>query len=97
MVSCQKKLIFLNEKRLSNVQISNNNITKITHNLESNKDRGHDMTSIQMLKICGPSLCKHLSIIFKSCLSQMKFPVEWKKTMSFQSPNIYFIDIDIDR
>ena len=90
MVSCQKKLLFLNEKRLSNVQISNNNITKITHNLESNKDRGHDMTSIQMLKICGPSLCKHLSIIFKSCLSQMKFPVEWKKNNVVPIPKYMF-------
>ena len=32
-----------------------------------------------MLKLGGPSLCKPLSIIFKSCLSQMKFPVEWEK------------------
>ena len=37
------------------------------------------MISIRMLKLCGPSLCKSLSIIFMSCLSQMKFPVEWKK------------------
>ena len=32
-----------------------------------------------MLKLCGPSLCKPLSIISKSCLSQIKLPVEWKK------------------
>ena len=37
------------------------------------------MISIRMLKLCGLSLCKSLSIIFMSCLSQMKFPVEWKK------------------
>ena len=37
------------------------------------------MISIQMLKLCGPSLCKPLSIIFKLCLRQMKFPMEWKK------------------
>ena len=37
------------------------------------------MISIRMLKLCGLSLCKPLSIIFKSCLSQIKFPIEWKK------------------
>ena len=37
------------------------------------------MISIRMLKLCGPSSCKPLSIIFKSCLSQMKFPTKWKK------------------
>ena len=49
------------------------------NNVESNKSHDHDMIRIRMLKLCGPSLCKPLSIIFKSCLSQMKFPVEWKK------------------
>ena len=72
-------MLFLTGKRLSNVQISNENIIKIIHNLDPNQGHGHDMVSIQMLKLCGPSLCKPLSIIFKSCLSQMKFPMEWKK------------------
>ena len=72
-------MLFLTGKRLSNVQISNESIIKIISNLDPNKAHGHDMISIRMLKLCGPSLCKPLSIIFKSCLSQMKFPVEWKK------------------
>ena len=38
------------------------------------------MIIIRMLKLYGPSLCEPLSIIFKSCLRQMKFPMEWKKT-----------------
>ena len=33
-----------------------------------------------MLKLCGPSLRKPLSINFKSCVSKMKFHMEWKKT-----------------
>ena len=37
------------------------------------------MISTRMLKLSGPSLCKPLSIIFKSCLSQMKFSMEWEK------------------
>ena len=32
-----------------------------------------------MIKLCGNSICKPLSIIFKDCLSEVKFPHEWKK------------------
>ena len=32
-----------------------------------------------MLKICGPSICKPLEILFKSCLESRIFPLEWKK------------------
>ena len=52
---------------------------KIINNVECNKSPDHDMIRIRMLKPCGRSLCKPLSIISKSCLSQMKFLVEWKK------------------
>ena len=72
-----RDLLFLTKKRLSNVQISNENIIKI-NNLDPNKANGHDMISIRMLKLCGPSLCKPLSIVSNSCLSQVKFPTEWK-------------------
>ena len=74
-----KNLLFLTEKRFSNVQVSNENIIKIINNLDPNKAHGNEMISIRMLKLCGLSLCKPLSIIFKSCLSQIKFPIEWKK------------------
>ena len=37
------------------------------------------MISIRMLKICDESICKPLSIIFRSCLENRKFPSEWKK------------------
>ena len=58
-----KNLLFLTEKRLSNVQISNENIIKILSNLGPNKAHGHDMMSIRQLKLCGPSLYKLLSIM----------------------------------
>ena len=32
-----------------------------------------------MIKLCGNSICKPLSIIFKDSLSEGKFPHEWKK------------------
>ena len=72
-------MLFLTERHLSNVQISNDKIIKIINNLDSNKAHGHDMISIRMLKLCCTSLCEPLSTIFKSCLSQMKFYLEWKK------------------
>ena len=58
-----KSLLFLTEKRLSNVQISNENIINIINNLNPNKAHGHDMISIRILKLYGPSLCKPLSIM----------------------------------
>ena len=74
-----KNLLFLTEKRFSNVQVSNENIIKIINNLDPNKAYGNEMISIRMPKLCGVSLCKPLLIIFKSCLCQIKFPIEWKK------------------
>ena len=59
----RKNLLFLIENRLSNVQISNKNITKIISNLDPNKARDYDIISIRMLKLCGLSLCKPFSII----------------------------------
>ena len=32
-----------------------------------------------MIKLCGNSICKPLSIIFNDCLNEGKFPHEWKK------------------
>ena len=32
-----------------------------------------------MIKLCGNSICKPLSIIFNDCLKEGKFPSYWKK------------------
>ena len=37
------------------------------------------MISIRMLKRCGDSICKPLELIFKTCLRDGRFPLEWKK------------------
>ena len=66
-------------KLLSTVELSTNDILKILRNLNPSKAHGHDMISIRMLKICDESICKPLSIIFRSCLENGKFPSEWKK------------------
>ena len=43
------------------------------------KAHGHNRISIRILKICGPSICKPLEFIFKSCLEFDIIPLEWKK------------------
>ena len=37
------------------------------------------MLSIRMIKLCGNSICKLLSMIFNDWLKEGKFPSDWKK------------------
>ena len=37
------------------------------------------MISICMLKLCSDSICKPLELIFKTCLWNGRFPLQWKK------------------
>ena len=67
------------DKLLSEITFTCDDITKIIQNLDPNKAHGHDMISIRMLKICGSSICKPLKLIFKSCIENENFPLEWKK------------------
>ena len=69
----------LKSKCLDSIHFSSSDIVKIISRLDPNKAHGHDMFSIRMIKLCGNSICKPLSIIFKDCLSEGKFPHEWKK------------------
>ena len=64
---------------LSSISFSCSDIEKVIKNLDPNKAHGHDMISIRMLQILGPTICKPLELIFKSCLKCGKFPSEWKK------------------
>ena len=63
-------------KLLSTVEFSTNDILKIIRNLNPNKAHGHNMISVRMLKICDESICKPLSIIFRSCLENGNFSSE---------------------
>ena len=67
------------DKFLCNVTFSSDEILRIIQNLDSEKTHSHERISIQILKICGPSTCKPLGIIFKSCLESGIFLLEWKK------------------
>ena len=64
---------------LSTLSFTKDDIAKIIKNLNLNKAYGFDMMSIRMLKICGDSMLKPLELIFRSCLENGKFPIEWKK------------------
>ena len=37
------------------------------------------MISIQVLKLCGKSICKPLDLIFQPCMKQGKSSTKWKK------------------
>ena len=64
---------------LSTISFTKDDIAKIIKNLNLNKAHGFDMISIRMTKNCGESILKPFELIFKSCLDNGKFPIEWKK------------------
>ena len=41
--------------------------------VDPSKAQEHDMIRIQILQLCGPSICKPLEIIFKSCSKKDSF------------------------
>ena len=69
----------LTSKCFDSIHFLSSDIVKIISRLDPNKAHVHDMLSIRMIKLCGNSICKPLSIIFKDCLYEGKFPHEWKK------------------
>ena len=69
----------LTNESLDSVHFSFDDIFKMTNNLDLNKSHGHDMLSIRMIKLCGNSICKPLSITFNDCLKEEKFPSDWEK------------------
>ena len=70
----------LTKKCHDSIHFSSSDIAKIISHLDPNKAHGHDMLSIRMIKLCGNSICKPLSIIFNDCLNEGKFPYGKKLT-----------------
>ena len=62
---------------LSTILFTKDDIAKTIKNLNPNKV--HDFSCVRMIKICGESIFKPLELIFKSCLKNGKFPIEWEK------------------
>ena len=54
------------DSSLSSCHFTKDDILQIINNLDPNKAHGHDEISIRMLKICGDSICRPLSIISKA-------------------------------
>ena len=69
------------DKSISTVTFTSDDIATLIQNLDPNKDHGHDMLSIRMLKLCGKSICKPIQLIFQSGIKHGEFPTEWKKLM----------------
>ena len=61
------------------VKFVNNDKLKIIQNLNPNKAHVHDKINIQMLKLCGDSLCRPLELISNDCLGNGIFPSDYKK------------------
>ena len=70
---------YLTDNRLSCVSFSHDKIAKVIQKLDPNKAHGHNNISIRMLKVCGPSIYKHLEIIFNQYPETRVFPSKWKK------------------
>ena len=71
---------YISTAKLSSINVNNVDILKIIKSLNVNKDHGHDDISIRMIKLCGQSIVKPLSIIFKNCINNSMFPDICKKS-----------------
>ena len=60
-------LPYSTENRLDTLNVSKNDIEKITQNVDSNEVHGHDKISIHTIKMCGKSIFKYLQPIFSQC------------------------------
>ena len=70
----------LNDDKLSSFNISSEVIFQLIKNLDPNKAHGHDEISVKMLKLCAPSICKPLTLLFENCFTSGEFPNVWKKS-----------------
>ena len=49
--------------------------------LVPNKAHGHDEIYVKMFKLCAPSICTPLTLLFDNCLASGEFPNVWKKVL----------------
>ena len=69
----------MTEKRISELQFSIDDISKIIQTLNPNKAHGYDGISIRMIQLCCHAISKPLSILFRNSFDNSTFPVDWKK------------------
>ena len=68
----------LTDDKLSSFNISSEVIFQLIKNLDPNK--AHGEISAKMLKLCAPSICKPLTLLFENCLASGEFSNVWKKS-----------------
>ena len=69
--------------RLSSINFNIVDILKIIKSLNVNKAHGHNDISIRMIKLCGQSIVKPLSTIFKNCIDNGIFMIFGKNPILF--------------
>ena len=70
--------IFLNNKRIDQITIGNDEIIALIRNINPNKATGSDGISDQMLLLCDDSVILPLKIIFRNILLISTYPDTWK-------------------
>ena len=71
---------YISTARLSSINFNNADILKIIKHLNANKASDHNDISVKMIKLCGQSIVKPLSITLKNCIDNGIFPDIWKKS-----------------
>ena len=70
--------VFPAHNQIESFMFSSLDITELIHKLDCNKAHGSDGISIRMVKLCSKSISKPLFLIFKNCLTTVRFPKLWK-------------------
>ena len=70
----------LTDDKLSSFNISSEVIFQLIKNLDPSKAHGYDDISVKMLKLCAPSICKPLTLLFENCVRSGEFPNVWKRS-----------------
>ena len=70
-------------QKLSSSNIEDEDIYRIIKTLDINKAHGYDEVKIRMLKLCGESIVKPLSIIFSNVNLRRLSLISGKKQMLF--------------
>ena len=71
--------------RLSTFDIDSKKILKLIQALNSNKAHEQDSISVRILKLCGPSVIKLLSLLFNNCLRDKGFFRQLEKNKCYSS------------
>ena len=73
------EISYKTNKRISSINFSSSDLSKIIKELNPNKAHGHDNISIRMIQICGESIIFPLKLIFETAIRSSCFPQSWKK------------------